>query len=77
MCRVGWSVLDSPVESLGEMSGSFGYGASGKKTTDNSFISYGEAFTVGDVIESVLDLEERTISFAINGFPASFLLFLV
>jgi hypothetical protein len=34
---------------------------------NNDFKPYGEAFSEGDVVATVLDLEAKTVSFAING----------
>ncbi|XP_062368419.1 heterogeneous nuclear ribonucleoprotein U-like protein 1, partial [Cinclus cinclus] len=47
--RVGWS-LDSCSTQLGEEPFSYGYGGTGRKSTDAKFQSYGETFGESDVI---------------------------
>ncbi|KAL5008098.1 hypothetical protein ScPMuIL_013679 [Solemya velum] len=66
--RVGWS-LDSTSMQLGEEPLSYGYGGTGKASTDCKFQDYGEQFTAGDVITAYLDLESEpaVISYAKNG----------
>uniref|UniRef100_A0A0B7A2V0 SAP domain-containing protein n=2 Tax=Arion vulgaris TaxID=1028688 RepID=A0A0B7A2V0_9EUPU len=66
--RLGWSV-NSTSRNLGEEPLSFGYGGSGKASTENKFVDYGQAFTQGDVITAYLDLESDpiVISYAKNG----------
>ncbi|KAL8609349.1 hypothetical protein ACOMHN_008143 [Nucella lapillus] len=66
--RVGWSI-DSSSFQLGEEPWSFGYGGTGKFSTNCRFSDYGQRFGAGDVIGVMLDLESRpaSISFMKNG----------
>ena len=47
--RIGWS-LDSSSTQLGEEPFSYGYGGTGKKSTNSSFENYGDKFAENDVI---------------------------
>lgn len=51
--RCGWSVDDASLQ-LGEDPLSFGYGGTGKKSTDGKFLDYGIPFGAGDVIACFL-----------------------
>ncbi|BFZ03494.1 hypothetical protein BsWGS_06533 [Bradybaena similaris] len=66
--RLGWS-LDSASFQLGEEAWSYGYGGTGKFSTNNRFTDYGGRFQEGDVIGAMVDLDARpaTISFMKNG----------
>ncbi|NXN94617.1 HNRL1 protein, partial [Rhinopomastus cyanomelas] len=67
--RVGWS-LDSCSTQLGEEPFSYGYGGTGRKSTDNRFETYGEPFAENDVIACLVDFEvgdEVELSFVKNG----------
>uniref|UniRef100_A0A8C0VAH9 Heterogeneous nuclear ribonucleoprotein U like 1 n=1 Tax=Cyanistes caeruleus TaxID=156563 RepID=A0A8C0VAH9_CYACU len=67
--RVGWS-LDSCSTQLGEEPFSYGYGGTGRKSTDAKFQSYGETFGESDVIACLADFEageEVELSFLKNG----------
>ncbi|XP_076455157.1 uncharacterized protein LOC143289849 [Babylonia areolata] len=66
--RVGWSI-DSSSFQLGEEPWSFGYGGTGKFSTNCRFSDYGQRFGAGDVIGAMLDLDSRpaSISFTKNG----------
>uniref|UniRef100_A0A8C9FVS7 Heterogeneous nuclear ribonucleoprotein U like 1 n=1 Tax=Pavo cristatus TaxID=9049 RepID=A0A8C9FVS7_PAVCR len=67
--RVGWS-LDSCSTQLGEEPFSYGYGGTGKKSTNCKFESYGEPFAENDVIACLVDFEcgeEVEMSFMKNG----------
>ncbi|KAM6389928.1 LOW QUALITY PROTEIN: heterogeneous nuclear ribonucleoprotein U-like protein 1 [Rhynochetos jubatus] len=67
--RVGWS-LDSCGTQLGEEPFSYGYGGTGRKSTDCRFESYGESFAENDVIGCLVDFEcgeEVEVSFLKNG----------
>nr|KAG5714719.1 hypothetical protein BaRGS_000207 [Batillaria attramentaria] len=66
--RVGWSIDTSSFQ-LGEEPWSFGYGGTGKFSTNCRFSDYGQRFGAGDVIGAMLDLDSRpaTISFTKNG----------
>nr|CAD7593177.1 unnamed protein product [Timema genevievae] len=68
--RVGWSV-DSTSMQLGEEPLSYGYGGTGKASTDCKFKDYGKPFTEGDVVGAYLDLDSSPIimSFTVNGEP--------
>lgn len=64
--RVGFSTSSATLV-LGTDAKSFGYGGTGKKSTNNTFDDYGEKFDVGDIIGGMLDLDQGTISFSKNG----------
>ncbi|XP_055751151.1 heterogeneous nuclear ribonucleoprotein U-like protein 1 isoform X2 [Salvelinus fontinalis] len=68
--RIGWS-LDSCSTQLGEEAFSFGYGGTGKKSSDCKFEDYGEKFGENDVIGCFIDFdtggEEVEIAFSKNG----------
>ncbi|XP_025049178.1 heterogeneous nuclear ribonucleoprotein U-like protein 1 [Alligator sinensis] len=67
--RIGWS-LDSCSTQLGEELFSYGYGGTGKKSTNCKFENYGETFTENDVIACLADFEcgeEVELSFMKNG----------
>lgn len=70
VCRVGISTSDDPVGNLGETKGSFGYGGTGKFSTDSKFVDYGEKFGIGDTILCLVDLESKplaSLEFSKNG----------
>lgn len=54
---------------LGEEPWSFGYGGTGKFSTNCRFSDYGQRFGAGDVVGAMLDLDSRpaSISFTKNG----------
>lgn len=66
--RVGWSVDDAGL-TLGEDPFSYGYGGTGKASTNLKFKSYGRTFGKGDVLGCFLDLESEPVvmSFTVNG----------
>ncbi|GFO50470.1 heterogeneous nuclear ribonucleoprotein u-like protein 1 [Plakobranchus ocellatus] len=66
--RVGWSVNSTSLN-LGEEALSFGYGGTGKASTECNFVDYGQTFGPGDVITAYLDMESDPVvmSFAKNG----------
>ncbi|NWX48472.1 HNRL1 protein, partial [Steatornis caripensis] len=67
--RVGWS-LDSCGTQLGEEPFSYGYGGTGKKSTNCKFENYGESFAENDVIACLVDFEcgeDVELSFMKNG----------
>jgi len=66
MLRVGWSAGFAKLE-LGIEDKSFGYGSTGKKSFNNKFDDYGEAYVEGDIIGCLLDRDNQTISFCRNG----------
>ncbi|ESO06326.1 hypothetical protein HELRODRAFT_64249 [Helobdella robusta] len=68
LLRIGWSMVHASLQ-LGEEQDSWGYGGTGKFSTNNKFSDYGEAYTIGDVITAFLDLDSKpaSISFAKNG----------
>lgn len=45
----------------------FGYGGTGKKSTNKQFDNYGTSFTLGDTIGCLLDLDKGTMAFSKNG----------
>lgn len=66
LCRVGWSTSAANFN-LGTDAYGFGFGGTGKKSNRRKFIDYGRAFSHGDVIGCLLDTQQRTIEFSING----------
>ncbi|XP_021726338.1 heterogeneous nuclear ribonucleoprotein U-like protein 1 isoform X2 [Chenopodium quinoa] len=68
--RIGVSRGDAPVGNLGETKGSFGYGGTGKFSTNAKFVDYGERFGIGDTITCLVDLESKpcaSVEFSKNG----------
>ncbi|XP_067007718.2 heterogeneous nuclear ribonucleoprotein U-like protein 1 [Anabrus simplex] len=66
--RVGWSTTLTSMQ-LGEEPQSYGYGGTGKASTDCKFKNYGRPFMVGDVVGAFLDMNSDPIvmSFSVNG----------
>ncbi|KAI5608398.1 heterogeneous nuclear ribonucleoprotein U-like protein 1 isoform X1 [Silurus asotus] len=67
--RIGWS-LDSCSTQLGEEPFSYGYGGTGKKSSNCKFEDYGEKFGENDVIGCYLDFEsgeQVEMAFSKNG----------
>ncbi|TSP36087.1 Heterogeneous nuclear ribonucleoprotein U-like protein 1 [Bagarius yarrelli] len=67
--RIGWS-LDSCSTQLGEEPFSYGYGGTGKKSSNCKFEDYGEKFSENDVIGCYLDFENEEqveMAFSKNG----------
>uniref|UniRef100_A0A803TFI5 B30.2/SPRY domain-containing protein n=1 Tax=Anolis carolinensis TaxID=28377 RepID=A0A803TFI5_ANOCA len=67
--RIGWS-LDSCSTQLGEELFSYGYGGTGKKSTNCKFENYGECFSENDIITCLVDFEcgdDIEMSFMKNG----------
>uniref|UniRef100_A0A8C1IH63 Heterogeneous nuclear ribonucleoprotein U like 1 n=1 Tax=Cyprinus carpio TaxID=7962 RepID=A0A8C1IH63_CYPCA len=67
--RIGWS-LDSCNTQLGEEPFSFGYGGTGKKSSNCKFEDYGEKFRENDIIGCYIDFdssEEVEMTFSKNG----------
>lgn len=66
--RVGWSVVSTSLL-LGEVPLSYGYGGTGKISTNCNFKNYGKPFVVGDVVTAYLNYNdsEAIMSFAVNG----------
>ncbi|XP_058238597.1 heterogeneous nuclear ribonucleoprotein U-like protein 1 isoform X2 [Hemibagrus wyckioides] len=67
--RIGWS-LDSCSTQLGEEPSSYGYGGTGKKSSNCKFEDYGEKFGENDVIGCYLDFEsgeQVEMAFSKNG----------
>merc|ERR1719253_812083 len=52
---------------LGDTAEGWGWGGTGKKSTNNNFQDYGGSFGAGDVIGCIIDLEQMTISYTKNG----------
>eukprot|EP00922_Rhytidocystis_sp_ex-Travisia-forbesii_P040902 GHVS01061062.1.p1 GENE.GHVS01061062.1~~GHVS01061062.1.p1 ORF type:complete len:684 (-),score=96.14 GHVS01061062.1:114-2165(-) len=52
---------------LGTDDKSFGYGGTGKKSWNNTFENYGGTFRDGDVVGCLIDRDEQTVSFCLNG----------
>lgn len=66
LCRIGWSTIEADLN-LGTDTSGFGFGGTGKKSYNKQFETYGESFTMHDVIGCYLDLDEAKISFSKNG----------
>ncbi|XGW24585.1 hypothetical protein V3C99_006202 [Haemonchus contortus] len=66
LCRIGWSTLKASLD-LGTDDESFGFGGTGKKSTQRKFEDYGESFTTGDVMGCYLDLDNGRIWWSKNG----------
>eukprot|EP00930_Biecheleria_cincta_P028728 TRINITY_DN20036_c0_g2_i1.p1 TRINITY_DN20036_c0_g2~~TRINITY_DN20036_c0_g2_i1.p1 ORF type:complete len:850 (-),score=175.02 TRINITY_DN20036_c0_g2_i1:105-2654(-) len=66
LVRVGWSAGFASLE-LGIDEKSFGYGSTGKKSSNRKFEDYGEVFGEGDVIGCLMDRKRQTISYLKNG----------
>ncbi|XP_063236170.1 heterogeneous nuclear ribonucleoprotein U-like protein 1 [Bacillus rossius redtenbacheri] len=68
--RVGWSVIGTSMQ-LGEEPWSYGYGGTGKASTDCKFKDYGVPFTEGDVVGAFLDCDgsSAVMSYTVNGKP--------
>ncbi|XP_027901269.1 heterogeneous nuclear ribonucleoprotein U-like protein 1 isoform X3 [Xiphophorus couchianus] len=67
--RIGWSLNNCSTQ-LGEEPFSFGYGGTGKKSSDCKFADYGEKFGENDIIGCYIDFEssdEVTMGFSKNG----------
>ncbi|KAJ7990129.1 hypothetical protein DPEC_G00297130 [Dallia pectoralis] len=68
--RIGWS-LDSCSTQLGEEAFSFGYGGTGKKSSNCKFEDYGEKFGENDVIGCFIDFDANNdqveMAFSKNG----------
>ncbi|KAJ0063737.1 hypothetical protein NL108_006676, partial [Boleophthalmus pectinirostris] len=67
--RIGWSLNHCSTQ-LGEEPFSFGYGGTGKKSSDCKFADYGERFGENDVIGCYIDFEsgdEVEMSYSKNG----------
>ncbi|XP_047247327.1 heterogeneous nuclear ribonucleoprotein U-like protein 1 isoform X1 [Girardinichthys multiradiatus] len=67
--RIGWSLNNCSTQ-LGEEPFSFGYGGTGKKSSDCKFADYGEKFGENDVIGCYIDFEssnEVEMGFSKNG----------
>lgn len=66
LCRVGWSTKSASLN-LGTDNMGFGFGGTGKKSNNNQFDNYGQAFGLQDTIGCLLDLTKNEISFTKNG----------
>ncbi|XP_078450511.1 ATP-dependent RNA helicase DDX1 isoform X2 [Lampetra fluviatilis] len=66
LCRVGWSTIKAALD-LGTDKFGFGFGGTGKKSNNKQFDTYGESFTMHDVVGSYIDMDAGTIKFAKNG----------
>ncbi|XP_063990998.1 heterogeneous nuclear ribonucleoprotein U-like protein 1 [Diachasmimorpha longicaudata] len=68
LVRVGWSVVHSSMQ-LGEEKWSYGYGGTGKISTENDFKDYGSRFGLNDVLGCYLDMsgEEVSMTYILNG----------
>nr|XP_057935969.1 heterogeneous nuclear ribonucleoprotein U-like protein 1 [Doryrhamphus excisus] len=69
--RIGWSINHSSTQ-LGEEPFSYGYGGTGKKSSDCKFADFGERFGENDVIGCYIDFDqgdEVEMGFSKNGVP--------
>ncbi|KAI7799718.1 ATP-dependent RNA helicase DDX1 [Triplophysa rosa] len=66
LCRVGWSTSQASLD-LGTDKDGFGFGGTGKKSHNKQFDSYGEEFTMHDVIGCYIDMDKGHLSFSKNG----------
>ncbi|KYQ90973.1 putative RNA helicase [Tieghemostelium lacteum] len=66
LCRVGWALKQSS-RNIGTDKFSFGYGGTGKKSTQSKFIDYGLPYGTNDTIGCLLNLDDGQISFSKNG----------
>lgn len=64
--RVGWSTMDADLN-LGTDKYGYGFGGTGKKSNSRQFDTYGEPFTMHDIIGCFLDMDQGKISFSKNG----------
>lgn len=64
--RLGWSTAAGTL-ALGEDKHGFGFGGTGKKSSNRQFDSYGTTYSHGDYVGTMLDQENGTISFSVNG----------
>lgn len=58
--RVGWSTLSAD-HNLGTCKQGYGFGGTGKKSNCRQFDTYGEPFTMHDVIGCYLDMDEGNL----------------
>jgi len=68
LLRVGWGALRTK-RALGNDAHSFGYGGTAKKSNSAKYEDYGEKYEgqIGTVLSCLIDRQEQTISFSING----------
>lgn len=66
LCRVGWSTQQANLN-LGTDKYGFGFGGTGRKSTNNNFDLYGESFGKMDVIGCLLDTIDWEVKFSKNG----------
>lgn len=65
--RVGWSLEISDRISLGDDELSFGFDSNGVTSHAGVFTDFSQPFEVGDTVGCLIDLEEFTVSYALNG----------
>lgn len=66
LCRVGWA-LEQATLKLGTDKFGFGFGGTGRKSTNNRYDLYGEAFGKMDVIGCMFDAVDWEVKFSKNG----------
>ncbi len=66
ICRVGWSTMSAHLE-LGKDAYGFGYGGTGMKSVNGTFLKYGGEYTKGDVVGCFIDFQNKQISYSKNG----------
>jgi len=65
-CRIGWSTSNATLQ-LGQDSFSFGYENNGLRYSQGLSETFGEPFTIGDIIGCYYDADNLTISYSKNG----------
>ena len=66
ICRVGWSTMAAHLE-LGKDSHGYGYGGTGMKSFNGTFVEYGGKYSQGDVVGCFVDWKTKEISYSVNG----------
>ncbi|KAF2075229.1 hypothetical protein CYY_003447 [Polysphondylium violaceum] len=66
LCRVGWALKKS-TRNIGTDKFSWGYGGTGKKSTESKFVDYGKPFGTNDVIGCYIDFDQEIMGFTKNG----------
>uniref|UniRef100_H2YIC2 ATP-dependent RNA helicase n=1 Tax=Ciona savignyi TaxID=51511 RepID=H2YIC2_CIOSA len=64
--RVGWATMNADLN-LGTDKEGYGFGGTGKKSNNRQFDSYGEQFTMHDVIGCYIDMDGGKIKYSKNG----------
>lgn len=64
--RIGWSTKAANLE-LGKDIHGYGYGGTGKKSSNNNFEDYGQKYGPGDIIGCLLNITTGEIAYTKNG----------